>query len=280
MRATHRRRSARRHEAGGDRARARADGRPTSGPRWSPATTAGRDGRREPPSPHRAARAADGRARSSSRPATFTPKPQIYSRAQWGANERMRDKGSLRYFEVHAGFVHHTVNANNYTARRGARHPAQHLRLPHPVPGLERHRLQLPRRPVRPDLGGPRTAASTAPSSARTPSATTTTRSRCRRSATSRPPSPPRAMLQAYGSAVRLEAVPARRRRRVDQAAGRLDGASAAINGHRDAGSTACPGTLPLRQAPADPDRRRRGPAGLDRPRARVRPRAHRRTRT
>ncbi len=27
----------------------------------------------------------------------------------------MRDKGSLRYFEVHAGFVHHTVNANNYT---------------------------------------------------------------------------------------------------------------------------------------------------------------------
>ncbi len=44
-----------------------------------------------------------------------TPKPQIFSRAQWGADERMRDKGSLRYFEVRAGFVHHTVNANNYT---------------------------------------------------------------------------------------------------------------------------------------------------------------------
>jgi uncharacterized protein with LGFP repeats len=44
-----------------------------------------------------------------------TPKPVIYSRAQWGADERMRDKGSLHYFEVHAGFVHHTVNANNYT---------------------------------------------------------------------------------------------------------------------------------------------------------------------
>ena len=27
----------------------------------------------------------------------------------------MRDPGSLHYFEVHAGFVHHTVNANNYT---------------------------------------------------------------------------------------------------------------------------------------------------------------------
>jgi hypothetical protein len=48
-------------------------------------------------------------------PADVTPKPQIFSRAQWGADERMRDKSSLRYYEVHAGFVHHTVNANSYT---------------------------------------------------------------------------------------------------------------------------------------------------------------------
>lgn len=46
---------------------------------------------------------------------SVTPRPQIYSRAQWGADERMRDKSSLRYFEVHAGFVHHTVNSNNYS---------------------------------------------------------------------------------------------------------------------------------------------------------------------
>ncbi len=44
-----------------------------------------------------------------------TPKPKIFSRAQWGADERLRDKGSLTYFEVHAGFVHHTVNGNSYT---------------------------------------------------------------------------------------------------------------------------------------------------------------------
>jgi len=44
-----------------------------------------------------------------------TPRPRIFSRAQWGADERLRDKGSLRYFEVHAGFVHHTVNANGYS---------------------------------------------------------------------------------------------------------------------------------------------------------------------
>lgn len=47
--------------------------------------------------------------------ASVTPRPTIYSRAQWGADEDLRDKGSLRYFEVHAGFVHHTVNANDYT---------------------------------------------------------------------------------------------------------------------------------------------------------------------
>ena len=47
--------------------------------------------------------------------AGVTPEPQVFSREQWGADESLRDKGSLRYFEVHAGFVHHTVNANDYT---------------------------------------------------------------------------------------------------------------------------------------------------------------------
>ena len=45
-----------------------------------------------------------------------TPKPQIYSRAQWGADERVREQTSPGYAEVHGGFVHHTVNANDYTA--------------------------------------------------------------------------------------------------------------------------------------------------------------------
>ena len=49
--------------------------------------------------------------------AAFTPEPKIFSRAQWGADESMRDASSLHYYEVHAGFVHHTVNANNYKAR-------------------------------------------------------------------------------------------------------------------------------------------------------------------
>lgn len=49
------------------------------------------------------------------RAAVTAPKPKIFSRAQWGADERMRDAPSLHYYEVHAGFVHHTVNANAYT---------------------------------------------------------------------------------------------------------------------------------------------------------------------
>ena len=46
---------------------------------------------------------------------SYTPKPQNFSREQWGAKERMRDGGWLQYCVFHAGFVHHTVNANNYT---------------------------------------------------------------------------------------------------------------------------------------------------------------------
>lgn len=49
------------------------------------------------------------------RAAAVTTKPRIYSRAAWGADERMRDRSSLRYGEVHGGFVHHTVNANAYS---------------------------------------------------------------------------------------------------------------------------------------------------------------------
>ena len=43
-------------------------------------------------------------------------KPRIYSRAQWGANERLRERGRPSYGTVRAGFIHHTVNANNYTS--------------------------------------------------------------------------------------------------------------------------------------------------------------------
>ena len=46
-------------------------------------------------------------------PAAVAAEPAIYSRAQWGANESLRS-GSPSYGEVNAAFVHHTVNANDY----------------------------------------------------------------------------------------------------------------------------------------------------------------------
>lgn len=47
---------------------------------------------------------------------TVTAKPTIYSRAQWGANEALRDKNALSYGTIKTGFIHHTVNANGYSA--------------------------------------------------------------------------------------------------------------------------------------------------------------------
>ena len=41
--------------------------------------------------------------------------PTIFSRAQWGADESIRNKSALRYGTISGGFVHHTVNANDYT---------------------------------------------------------------------------------------------------------------------------------------------------------------------
>ena len=47
--------------------------------------------------------------------ADVTPEPQIFSRAQWGADESIKRDSTPDYGEIHGGFVHHTVNANNYT---------------------------------------------------------------------------------------------------------------------------------------------------------------------
>jgi hypothetical protein len=43
-----------------------------------------------------------------------TPRPGIFSRAQWGADESMRN-GFAGYGEISAAFVHHTVNSNDYS---------------------------------------------------------------------------------------------------------------------------------------------------------------------
>ena len=111
--------AARRHEARGGRARHADDHRAERRPSTPTDESRRRASPARPTEPRRPSRRADGpddrRTASTSRRRRTRPEPQIYSRAQWGADERMRDKGSLHYYEVHAGFVHHTVNANNYT---------------------------------------------------------------------------------------------------------------------------------------------------------------------
>ena len=54
-------------------------------------------------------------ATANAKAARAVAQPTVYSRAQWGADESIRNKSALRYGTISAGFVHHTVNANDYT---------------------------------------------------------------------------------------------------------------------------------------------------------------------
>jgi hypothetical protein len=56
-----------------------------------------------------------GRPNSSSAVAAPT-RPVILTRAQWGADESLRESGLPDYGGVRGAFVHHTVSANNYAA--------------------------------------------------------------------------------------------------------------------------------------------------------------------
>ena len=169
------------------------------------------------------------------------PQPTIFTRAQWGADESDPRQGSLRYGSISAGFVHHTVNANDYTRGEVPGHPAQHLRLPHEVPRLERHRLQLPRRPVRPDLGGP-LRRRRPPGRRRAHPRLQRLRVRDVGDRQLRVVAAARGDAPGLRRALRLEARPARASTR-PRSSQQVGGTTfQAINGHRDAGSTACPG--------------------------------------
>jgi hypothetical protein len=79
----------------------------------TPAVPAAADGQIEEQDSGSVAAGSDDKATLSAM--TVAPRPQIYTRAQWGANEKMRDASSLRYGTIQTSFVHHTVNANNYS---------------------------------------------------------------------------------------------------------------------------------------------------------------------
>ena len=198
--------------------------------------------------------------------AVFTPRPVIYSRAQWGADEAMRSKSSLHYGDVHAGFVHHTVNANDYTRAE--------------VPGLLRsiYAYHVKSRGWS-DIGynylvdrfgriwegryggidravvGAHTLGFNDDSFA----ASAIGNYELVR--------PSQAVLQAYATLfawkLSLHGVDASSTRQFVTTRW-----FQAINGHRDAAATACPGQVPLRQAARHPEDGRGRPARLERARS------------
>ncbi|WP_408896338.1 N-acetylmuramoyl-L-alanine amidase [Nocardioides sp. R1-1] len=88
-------------------------GTPTATAQQSPSIDTAAAGEGEAPAQRATQETSDG-AIALQAATTGPPQPQIYSRAQWGADERLRDASSLRYGSISAGFVHHTVNANDY----------------------------------------------------------------------------------------------------------------------------------------------------------------------
>ena len=176
----------------------------------------------------------------------------IVPRSGWNADEKIRRATPSFAPALRLALVHHTAGANGYTA---AESPAivRAIELYH-VQGerLERHRLQLPRRPLRHRSSRAATAGSSGTSSARTRRGSTPARSasRCWAStARSRSPQKARDAL-ARLLAWRLDLA------HVDPAStlSFISGGNArfpaglpvflrAVSGHRDTGFTDCPGT-------------------------------------
>ncbi len=154
--------------------------------------------------------------------------------------------------------------------RRGARHPAEHLRVPHAVTRLERHRLQLPRRQVRPHLGGPvRRRRPARGRGAHAQLQRELLRHVGDRQLRDRPAE--RRDPAGLRRAVRLEAQPARRLGRLDPAVGGQPLLRGDQRPPRRRVDT-LPRQVPLRADPADPAVRRGRAARVDRPRAGVQP--------
>ena len=147
--------------------------------------------------------------------------------------------------------VHHTVSSNRYRRRDVPGADPRDVPLPHASPRLVRHRLQLPRRPVRADLD--RSRGRGAPSGARRAHARLQLhlgRSRGDRQLRARPPFRRRA--RRGGRRRRLEAPAATAATRWATSGSGRTGSDRfragrkvrlpTIDGHRDTNQTACPG--------------------------------------
>ncbi len=92
----------------------------------------------------------------ASRSLSAAAAPAIVSRSGWHANEEIVRAAPRFAPAVRLAVVHHTAGANSYYTRPGGGDRAGHRGLPRAGKRLERHRLQLPCRPVRDGVRGPR----------------------------------------------------------------------------------------------------------------------------
>ena len=137
--------AARRHRPGVHRRRRRV-----------PAPPARRPARAARPLRARAAgRARWPRGSRRARRAQAGAPPAIIPRSAWGGDSVPPREPPI-YGEVQLAFVHHTVTANDYTPEESAGIVLSIARYHRNSQRLERHRLPVPRRQVRPDLRGPR----------------------------------------------------------------------------------------------------------------------------
>jgi N-acetylmuramoyl-L-alanine amidase len=180
-------------------------------------------------------------------PGVRAPRPKIRPRRAWGADERLRS-GTPDYGRVRAGFVHHTVNANRYTRRD----------VPAIIRGIYAYHTQslgwsdigynflvdrFGRKWVG-RYGGPRRAVIGAHTYGY--NHVSTGMSAIGNFETRRPS---RDMVRAFGRMMGWKL--GRHGVRAGDRTRRLEGTRfRAINGHRDAGQTACPGIKLYRRLP------------------------------
>ena len=113
----------------------------------------------------------------------LSPAPAIVTRARWGADEKLRTLNGKRCAKpdydttLRAAIVHHTAGANRYSRSDSAAIVRGIYAFHTQQQGLVRHRLQLPRRPVRHASSRAATAASGRRSTGRTPPGGTPRRS-------------------------------------------------------------------------------------------------------
>ena len=196
------------------------------------------------------------------------------SRATPGAPPSVPPRSAPSYGVVQAALRPPHGDGERVRAAGLGRDRARDREVPPRHERLERHRLQLPRRPATARSSRAARAASTRPSSAPTRRATTRSRRASRSSARSAPAASRReamsATAQLLGWKLSLHGVPMRgRRRRCAPAAASLNrypsGTPVTVNricGHRDGDATSCPGDVALRPARrAAHARDRRSPA-------------------